>query len=136
MAEATDAKASGEWLGLLQVDDEPTLLLDEGGRLLDLNRAAQRLLHQCALEQALALLPVNHPQLQQACRQQQRTVGPVTVDVGGRSLLWKFIPVQDDTRVLARGRDVSEQLRAEREAARASRLYRLITENTTDLISR
>ncbi len=136
MAEATDAKASGEWLGLLQADDEPTLLLDEGGRLLDLNRAAQRLLHECALEQALALLPVNHPQLQQACRQQQRTVGPVTVDVGGRSLLWKFIPVQDDTRVLARGRDVSEQLRAEREAARASRLYRLITENTTDLISR
>jgi PAS domain S-box-containing protein len=120
----------------LQADDEPTLLLDEGGRLLDLNRAARQLLHECAREQPLALLPGNYPQLQLACRRQRRTVGPVTVDVGGRSLQWKFIPVQGDGRVLVRGRDVSEQLRAEREAARARRLYRVITENTTDLISR
>ncbi|HYQ39772.1 MAG TPA: PAS domain S-box protein [Pseudomonas sp.] len=138
MAEATGAPAPGEWLGLLQADDEPTLLLDEGGRLLDLNRAARQLLDECARKQPLALLPGNYPQLQLACRRQRRTVGPVTVDVGGRSLQWKFIPVQGDGdgRVLVRGRDVSEPLRAEREAARARRLYRVITENTTDLISR
>ncbi|ASC85434.1 PAS domain S-box protein, partial [Pseudomonas fragi] len=34
------------------------------------------------------------------------------------------------------GREASTELLAEREAARARRLYRLITENTTDLISR
>ncbi|MBD4678135.1 PAS domain S-box protein, partial [Xanthomonas citri pv. citri] len=38
--------------------------------------------------------------------------------------------------MLARCRDATASLRGEREAARASRLYRLITENTTDLISR
>ena len=121
---------------LLQGDAEPTLLLDVDDRLLDRNRAAQQLQHDCGVEQALALLPVNHAQLQQACRRQQRSVGPVAAEVGGRSLLWQFIPESGGGRVLARGRDASAQLRGEREAAQASRLYRLITENTTDLISR
>ena len=120
---------------LLQADDAPSLLLDAGGALLDLNRAAHRLQHDCALAAPLALLPVNHRQLVQACRRQHRAVGPVAAEVGGRSLLWQFIPGEEG-RVLARGRDASEQLRGEREAAQARRLYRVITENTTDLISR
>ncbi len=120
---------------LLQADDAPSLLLDADERLLDLNRAAHRLQQDCALAVPLALLPVNHRQLAQACRTQQRAVGPVSAEVGGRSLLWQFIPA-DGGRVLARGRDASEQLRGEREAAQARRLYRVITENTTDLISR
>ena len=120
---------------LLQADDAPTLLLDGEGRLLDLNRAAHQLQQDCDLSAPLALLPVNHRQLVQACRDQRRSVGPVNAEVGGRSLLWRFIPA-DDGCVLARGRDASEQLRSEREAARARRLYRVITENTTDLISR
>lgn len=121
---------------LLQADDAPTLLLDGDGRLLDLNRAAHRLQQDCGVDAPLALLPVNHRQLLQACRRQQRAVGPVSAEVGGRSLLWQFIPELADGRVLVRGRDASEQLRGEREAAQARRLYRLITENTTDLISR
>lgn len=136
MALTTDGKIAGEWLGLLQADDEPTLLLDGTGGLLDLNRAAAELLPVCGAARAQDLLPVNHAQLLQACRRQQRTVGPVSAAVGGRSLQWRFIPVQGEERVLVRGRDVSAQLRDEREAARARRLYRLITENTTDLISR
>ncbi|WP_414153850.1 PAS domain S-box protein [Pseudomonas sp. AN-1] len=120
---------------LLQADDAPGLLLDAEGGVLDLNRAAHRLQQDCAANSTAALLPVNHRQLVQACRGQQRAVGPVAAEVGGRSLLWQFVPV-DGGRVLARGRDASEQLRGEREAARARRLYRVITENTTDLISR
>lgn len=120
---------------LLQADDAPSLLLDAAGALLDLNRAAHRLQHDCALAAPLALLPVNHRQLVQACRGQRRAVGPVAAEVGGRSLLWQFIPAEEG-RVLARGRDASAQLHGEREAAQARRLYRVITENTTDLISR
>lgn len=127
---------SGGWFALLQADDEPSLLLDGEGRLGDLNDAARRLQRDCGQAQAVGLLPGNHPQLLRACRQQGRTVGAVTVEVGGRSLQWRFIPLADGRSVLARGRDVSVQLRDEREAARARRLYRLITENTTDLISR
>ncbi len=121
---------------LLDADSEPTLLLDGDGRLLDRNRAALQLQQDCGVAEAGALLPVNHAPLLHACLQQRRAIGPVSVAVAGRSLLWQFVPEPASGRVLARGRDASEQIRSEREAARASRLYRLITENTTDLISR
>lgn len=121
---------------LLNADSEPTLLLDGDGRLLDRNQAALQLQQDCGVAEAGALLPVNHAPLLHACLQQRRAIGPVSVEVAGRSLLWQFVPEPASGRVLARGRDASEQIRSEREAARASRLYRLITENTTDLISR
>ncbi|MCM2321470.1 MAG: PAS domain-containing sensor histidine kinase, partial [Pseudomonas sp.] len=121
---------------LLDADGEPSLLLDGDGRLLDRNRAALQLQQDCGVTGAGALLPVNHTPLLHACLQQRRAIGPVSVEVAGRILLWQFVPEPASGRVRARGRDASEQIRSEREAARASRLYRLITENTTDLISR
>lgn len=121
---------------LLNADGEPALLLDAEGRLLDQNLAAHALCRDCAVHEAPALLPGNFPQLLQACLQQRRAVGPVNVEVGGRILLWQFVPELAAGQVVARGRDASEQVRGEREAAQARRLYRLIIENTTDLISR
>lgn len=116
-------------------DDEASLLLDADGRLLDLNLAAHRLCRDCGLEQVEALLPVNHLPLLRACLGQRRAVGPVSVALGERTLLWRFVPA-GAARVLVRGHDASERLGNEREAAQARRLYRLIIENTTDLISR
>ena len=55
---------------------------------------------------------------------------------GERILIWSFIPDVAERRVLARCREATQEIREQREAARARRLYRLITENTTDLISR
>lgn len=131
----TDGTADG-WFARLRLDDEPALLLGADGALRASNRAADGLQALCAAASPLQLLPGNHLQLLQAGLQQGRTVGPVVAEVGGRSLRWKFVPLPDDGLVLARGQDASVQLRDEREAARARRLYRLIIENTADLISR
>lgn len=124
------------WFAQLRLDDEPALLLDGSGRLEAANPAAVALQAECGQAAPLRLLPVNYRPLLQACLQQRRTVGPVIAEVGGRSLRWKFVPLPEEGRVLARGQDASTRLRDEREAARARRLYRLIIENTTDLISR
>src|SRR3990167_7796187 len=72
----------------------------------------------------------------QACLQQGRAIDGVEAQVEGQILIWLFIPDPLEQQVLARCRLATEQVQAEREAAKASRLYRLITENTTDLISR
>ena len=121
---------------LLVNDPQPALLLDAGGRPLACNPALLRLLGERPFADYAQLLPVNHAALRRACLQQQRAIDAVEAQDGERSLVWCFIPEPAEGRVLARCREASEELRSAREAAQARRLYRLITENTTDLISR
>lgn len=85
-----------------------------------------------SLEQCL---PANHSALIKACSQQQRAIEEVEASAGERLLLWSYIPLNPQ-QVLVRGTDATDKLRKEKAATRARRLYRLITENTTDLISR
>lgn len=127
---ATGQPASAPWL---DADPQPALLLDGAARPLAHNSAWQRL--QTGRD-AERLLPVNHAQLVRACLTQGRPIEGVEADSGQRILLWSYVPDPGAGRVLARCRDASAEVRAGREAARARRLYRLITENTTDLISR
>ncbi|MBM1144582.1 PAS domain S-box protein [Alcanivorax sp. ZXX171] len=122
-------------LPLLEHDPQPAALLDAEGRPLDGNRALTALLEAHRADTA-ACLPANHAALAGACLAQDRAIVEVEARLGDRILLWTFIPVPDRARVLARGRDATDQLRNEKAAHRARRLYRLITENTTDLISR
>jgi PAS domain S-box-containing protein len=68
--------------------------------------------------------------------QQSRAIEAVEAQDGERILIWSFIPDVAEQRVLARCREATQEICEQREAARARRLYRLITENTTDLISR
>jgi PAS domain S-box-containing protein len=96
----------------------------------------QGLLGERALTQLGELLPVNHLPLVRACLEQSRAVESVEAQDGERILIWSFIPDVAERRVLARCREATREVREQREAARARRLYRLITENTTDLISR
>jgi len=119
---------------LLDQDPQPALVLDAGGQPLDANAALGALLRDQNADAGDAL-PANHPALTAACLSQQRAITEVEARLGERRLLWTFIPLPGD-RVLARGRDATEQLDNEKAAYRARRLYRLITENTTDLISR
>lgn len=118
---------------LLDSDPQPSLLItdactDEG------NPALQQLL---ASGPGLAdWLPANHEALVGACRRQQRCIDEVEAQVGERYLLWSYIPQPALAAVLVRGRDATESLRLQHEATVAHRLYRLIVENTTDLISR
>lgn len=121
------------WLGH---DPQPSLLLDAQAQPLDLNPALRQWLDDAATDDLAALLPVNHPALVRACLQQQRAIEQVEAQWGERILLWSFIPDPHRQRVLARCQEATAQVQAERESARARRLYRLITENTTDLISR
>ncbi|MHC5351999.1 PAS domain-containing sensor histidine kinase [Metapseudomonas furukawaii] len=121
---------------LLGQDPQPSLLLDAEARPLELNAALLTLLGGQPLEHALRLLPVNHVALVRACLDQARAIEGVEAQCGERVLIWTYIPDAQERRVLARCREATAQILTEREAARARRLYRLITENTTDLISR
>ncbi|CDR92764.1 PAS/PAC sensor signal transduction histidine kinase [Ectopseudomonas oleovorans] len=117
---------------LLSADPQPALLLDAEARLLESNAALQGLLGERALTQVSELLPVNHLPLVRACLEQSRAVESVEAQDGERILIWSFIPDVAERRVLARCREATQEIREQR----ARRLYRLITENTTDLISR
>jgi len=121
---------------LLALDPQPGLLLDVRASPLALNAALLALLGGPGPEALAGCLPANHVQLVRACLEQRRAIEDVEAQFGERVLLWTFIPDPQERRVLARCRDATAQLLGEREAARARRLYRLITENTTDLISR
>lgn len=121
---------------LLSADPQPALLLDEQARPLEFNHALLTLLGERALALVGALLPVNHVPLVRACLEQARAIEAVEAQDGERILIWSFIPDLAERRVLARCREATQEIREQREAARARRLYRLITENTTDLISR
>lgn len=121
---------------LLSSDPQPALLLDADARLLESNAALQGLLGARSLAQVGELLPVNHLPLVRACLEQSRAVEAVEAQDGERILIWSFIPDVAEQRVLARCREATREVLEQREATRARRLYRLITENTTDLISR
>ncbi|MEB0078298.1 PAS domain S-box protein [Pseudomonas sp. CCI3.2] len=121
---------------LLSHDPQPSLLLDGQARPIELNPALLKVLAQWPNTDVTALLPVNQFALVRACLEQQRAIEDVEACWEQRIFLWTFIPVPQGNQVLARCREATEQVVAEREAAKARRLYRLITENTTDLISR
>ncbi|MGV8860606.1 MAG: PAS domain-containing sensor histidine kinase [Pseudomonas sp.] len=121
---------------LLGHDPQPSLLLDAQGRPLELNAALLALLAERPLTDVSGFLPVNQQVLVRACLEQQRAIEGVEAQFEERILIWTFIPDLQENRVLARCREATAQVLAEREAAKARRLYRLIIENTTDLISR
>ena len=117
-------------------DPEAGLILDSDGQLLGLNQAAKDLCADTRTDNPIRLLPVNFSALINACLTQGRAIEGVESRLHSATLSWTFIPDQDSRQILARGRDVTDNIRKLDEATRSSRLYRLITENTTDLISR
>lgn len=123
-------------LALLAHDPQPGLLLDAKAQPLELNPALRTLLGADPHAALLRCLPSNHLHLVRACLDQRRAIEGVEAQFGERVLLWTYIPDLPGERVLARCRDATVQLLGQRAAARARRLYRVITENTTDLISR
>lgn len=101
------------------------------------NPAAEALLEAGTGPEALsALFPVNHLALVSACLDQRRAIEDVECRIRDRVLLWSYLPAAEGSEVLIRGRDATHDVRTREEATRSNRLYRLITENTTDLISR
>ena len=123
-------------LALMTFDPQPSVVLDAQGLPLQANEALIELLAGKPLSHVKNWLPGNVPELVRACLQQSRAIEKVEAQCDQHLWLWTLIPDPDSQCVLARGREASAQLLAAREAAKARRLYRLITENTTDLISR
>ncbi|MGE8394965.1 MAG: PAS domain-containing sensor histidine kinase [Pseudomonas sp.] len=119
---------------LLAKDPQPSLLLDAEARLLTSNPALQALMG--PERDVERWLPSNYRALVRACLEQGRAISEVEAQVAGQILLWTFIPDDAGQQVLARCRDATPERQGERDASQARRLYRLITENTTDLISR
>lgn len=115
-------------------DPHPSAICHLEGAITDVNFAFHSLAQQQqqSLEQCL---PANHRALVNACVQQHRAIDNVEARVGNRLLQWTYIPLSPQ-QVLLRGQDVTEELTELKAAAKAQRLYRVITENTTDLISR
>ena len=121
---------------LLASDPQPSLLLDASAAVLAINPALQAMLGPWPERTVDYWLPSNYAALVSACLNQSRAISEVEALVAGQIMLWTFIPDGDTHQVLARCRDARAERSAEREASQARRLYRLITENTTDLISR
>ena len=123
-------------LALLTYDPQPSVVLDAEGSPRIANMAMSQMLAGKPLAEVHTILPHNLPELVRACLQQRRAIEQVEAQCNEQVWLWTLIPEPDGQWVVARGREASAELMAAREAVKARRLYRLITENTTDLISR
>lgn len=123
-------------VSLLTYDPQPSVVLDAQGLPLAANPALVRLLAGNPLSHVRTWLPGNLNELVSACLHQSRAIEHVEAHSHEQIWLWTLIPDPQNQCVVARGREASSEQLAEREAAKARRLYRLITENTTDLISR
>ncbi|KPP97937.1 ATP-binding protein [Marinobacter sp. HL-58] len=121
---------------LPECDPEAGLVLGPDSTILASNPAAKMLAREAGTEEIAGLLPINTQALINASVSQGRAIEGVECHLPGIALLWTFIPDRASGQVLARGRNATDELRKLNEATRCSRLYRLITENTTDLISR
>ena len=120
--------------GLLQADPLPMMLVAAQGLPLFRNAALSRLAdHASGLD---AWLPPNHLSLVNSALQQRRAIEDVHTCCGERHLLWSYIPLAETEQVWVRGRDATQWLQHQEQATVARRLYHLIIENTTDLISR
>ncbi|TVP53441.1 MAG: PAS domain S-box protein [Halomonadaceae bacterium] len=120
----------------LEKDAWPCFLLAADGTVTWSNPAAQALQQSLAQATAHALLPDNWQQLASSSDRQQRSIDGIEKQVADKTLSWSFIPGASSGSVLARAQDVSELADQLSEARQASRLYRLIIDNTTDMISR
>ncbi|HAB92142.1 MAG TPA: PAS domain-containing sensor histidine kinase, partial [Pseudomonas sp.] len=121
---------------LLSTDPQPALWVSHQADLIEANKAAVDQFGTRIAENTQLALPHNHQQLVRSSLNQQRVIADVAAKFADQVLLWSYIPCVQQQRVLVRGREVTEQAKQLQDAAQASRLYRLITENTTDLISR
>src|SRR6056297_2067368 len=121
---------------LHDADPQPGLILDADGAVLEGNRASRNLCQTAKLASPSGLLPVNVLALVKSALEQHRAIENVEARIPGTILMWTFVPDVRSGRVLARARDATDEVLTQEEAQRSNRLYRLITENTTDLISR
>nr|WP_321386000.1 ATP-binding protein [uncultured Vibrio sp.] len=122
--------------GLLQSDPFPTVRFDQQAKPKAINVSMQNLLSAQAALSLPDLLPVNYVHLIASCLNQERVIAEVESKLDDQYLLWQFFPEPSIGSVIVRCRNATEEILNKREAETASRLYRLITENTTDLISR
>lgn len=121
---------------LVPNDPQPTLVVGRTLEVLARNQAADSLLQHAELDHPQQLLPVNAAALVKSALEQGRAIENVESRFADHIFLWSFIPDPDSGEVLVRGRDATNDILTLEEAVRSNRLYRLITENTTDLISR
>ena len=127
LGSVTNERPSAE---LLSTDPQPALWVNHHAEFVEVNNAAVDRFGTQIAENTQLALPHNHQQLVRSSLNQQRVIEDVAAQFAEQVLLWSYIPCIQQQRVLVRGRVVTEQAKQLQEAAQASRLYRLITENT------
>ncbi len=132
----SQSKKPNAFSPLLAKDPHPTLTVNARADVLTTNASADALVNKAQLGTPDQLLPVNASALVASALEQGRAIDNVESRFAGIICLWCLIPDPDSQQVLIRGRDATQDILTQEEALRSSRLYRLITENTTDLISR
>ncbi len=136
LSDLAQADAPESLARLLDADPSPALLCDSTGERLIQNPAATTLADRLECDSWRALLPRNHAALLASVVRRLRPIVEVETDVGDHILLWTYIAFDRGQRVLLRCRDATTQRRTARQSQQIDRIHRLITENTTDLISR
>ena len=121
---------------LLANDPQPTLILDHRAQRVASTASADNLVASAGAPSIEAILPTNTVHLIRAALNQNRVIEGVESKFADRYCTWTFIPDIENQQVIARGREATKDIRLREQAQRSNRLYRLITENTTDLISR
>ena len=121
---------------MLALDPQPGARLNAQGQVIESNPSLERIAGSKGKTKLKRLLPPNTAELVRAALSQKRAIEGVQQRTGDRVLEWTFIPDDKAEEVLARARETTRETALLDEATRSSRLYRLIIENTTDLISR
>lgn len=118
------------------LDPQPTARFNAKGAIVECNPALSRIAGGESPAALLALMPANTTALVTAALRQQRAIEGVQSRTETQVFEWTFFPDADAEHVIARARETSRETTLLDEATRGRRLYRLIIENTTDLISR
>ncbi len=114
----------------------PILASAASGEIVSMNPAATAWLRQSHCADMEDLLPGEHQALVNICLRDSLSPPDVEHTVAGRVLLWTYTPVPAMARVYLSARDVTENRRTQALLRESEARYRLLAEQSTDLISR
>jgi two-component system sensor kinase FixL len=119
-----------------QASPDPQVVLDGTGAVRYLNPAARLWQDRLAEGQLWDMLPPNVRELTREALGSDQPRRDVEVTVRRRVLLWTFAPVASESLVFLTGRDVTESRQTEAKLRISEARYRLLLENSTDVICR
>ncbi len=115
---------------------EPVLDCGAEGHTGYRNAAVEGWLERLKLADPALMLPLRHAQLAREALAAAQPIRDAEARIGPHTLLWTYVPAPALGRVFLLGRDVGESRRTEALLRLSEARYRLLTEQSTDIISR